>query len=355
MDAAPRFTNARIDWYRSPISRERLRELMVREDLRGWIQTLAHLGLFFATGTICFLIQQQIALTNWFWSVPLLLLGLFVHGTIGPFMGLIAIHELQHRTVFKTAWLNHFFEKFYAFLSWSDYIWYQESHALHHQSTCFSEHDGEVPLPLRFSVRKWRNWLNWLAFDPRTWWERMKLISRHARGDIRGEWYNYVLPKEAPELRRRHRNWARILLAGHGVLATIFLVTGNWFLIVVFTFGTFYCSWLGLLMGRPQHYGLNPNIPDFRMNTRTFTCSWLPAFYYWNMQYHLEHHMYPAVPFYNIGKLRKELEPDLPKTTHGVIATWKDLLKLRRKCIADPSFVYVPECPQAPEVASFAN
>ena len=43
-----------------------------------------------------------------------------------------AIHELQHRTVFKSRALNELFEKVYAFISWSDYIWYQASHAKHH-------------------------------------------------------------------------------------------------------------------------------------------------------------------------------------------------------------------------------
>ena len=67
--------------------------------------------------------------------VPVLIAVLFIHGTIGPFMGLIAIHELQHRTVFNSKELNEFFEKIYAFISWSDYIWYQKSHAIHHSST----------------------------------------------------------------------------------------------------------------------------------------------------------------------------------------------------------------------------
>ena len=67
-------------------------------------------------------------------------------------MGLIAIHELQHRTVFRTRWINDFFERLYAFISWSDYIWYQESHAIHHRATCHQEYDGEVLLPIRFSL-----------------------------------------------------------------------------------------------------------------------------------------------------------------------------------------------------------
>jgi fatty acid desaturase len=318
---------------------------MQRSNLRGWIQTLSHLGVFFLTGALAWIAFENVSSRNWSWSVPLLLLALFVHGTMGPFMGLIAIHELQHRTVFRSRRLNEFFEKVYAFISWSDYIWYQMSHAIHHRATCHRAYDGEVVLPVRFSLRQWRVWLALLAWNPAITWERLKMVWRHAQGNVQGEWYRHVLPASDPALRARHRNWARTLLIGHGLLALLFVLSGNWFLIVVFSIGTQYCSWLGFLCGVPQHYGLNSDIPDFRYNTRTFTCAWLPAFYYWNMQYHIEHHMYPAVPFFNLPKLRAAIEHDLPEAPHGLIATWREMLAIRRSALADPNYRFTPTFP----------
>ena len=340
-------TDSDIRWYRSPIERERLDQLMQRSDLRGALQTGAHLGLFFATAALACAAWSNVNAGNWYWSAPLLLAALFVHGTMGPFMGLVAIHELQHRTVFRTRWLNALFEKVYAFISWSDYIWYQKSHALHHRSTCHRAHDGEVVLPMRFSLRRPRVWLGLLALDPRAAWERVKVVWHHARGQLHGPWYAFVLPESDTALRRAHRNWARLLLIGHGALAVAFVVTGHGFLIVVFTFGCFYCSWLGFLCGVPQHFGLSPDVPDFRLNTRTFTCSWLPAFYYWNMQYHLEHHMYPAVPFWQLPKLRRAIQHDLPPAPHGLRATWREILDIRRRSLADPDYRFVPKLPDA--------
>ncbi|MCZ6855704.1 MAG: fatty acid desaturase, partial [Gammaproteobacteria bacterium] len=87
------------------------------------------------------------------------------------------------------------------------------------------------------------------------------------------------------------------------------------------------------------------NIPDFRQNSRTFTCSWLPAFYYWNMQYHIEHHMFPAVPFYNLAKLRRAIEYDLPEAPHGLLATWREILALRRNFLDEPDYRFVPKVP----------
>ncbi|MBT3426671.1 MAG: hypothetical protein HOL98_05335 [Gammaproteobacteria bacterium] len=331
-------TNAAISWYRSPIEPDLLSSLMRRSDLRGTLQTLGHLGYFFVTAGLAYWLFGEITADNWHWSIPVFLAALFLHGTMGPFMGLIAIHELQHRTVFKTRWFNVFFESVYAFISWSDHIWYQQSHSVHHQATCHTAFDGEVLLPVKFSLKYWQVWLGLLAWNPRITWLRMKMVWNHANGRLQGDWYQHVLPESDKTLRRRHRNWARFLIAGHSLLAASFLVTGQGFLIVVFTLGTFYCSWLGFLTGVPQHYGLNSNEPDFRLNTRTYTCSWLPSFYYWNMQYHLEHHMYPAVPFFNLPKLRQAIKADLPPAPHGLYATWKELLWIKASIRKNPDF-----------------
>ena len=48
-------TDYKINWYRCPIDKALLGELMQRNDLRGWLQTLAHLGLFFATGALAYI------------------------------------------------------------------------------------------------------------------------------------------------------------------------------------------------------------------------------------------------------------------------------------------------------------
>ena len=336
---------SKIGWYRSPIDKDLLLDLMKRSDVKGWRQTLLHLVLFVFTGIAASLIWAELNPVNYVWMLPLLLVTLFIHGTIGPFMGLIAIHELQHRTVFKSKGLNELFEKIYAFISWSDYIWYQQSHAIHHSSTCHKEYDGEVVLPQKFSYKRWQFWLSMLAWNPKDTWVRINQVWNHANGRVHGDWYQFVLPAEDRILRKRHKRWAQFLIGGHSMIAIGFVLSGHPFLVVVFTFGTFYCRWLGFLCGAPQHYGLNSDVSDFRYNTRTFTCSWLTGFYYWNMQYHLEHHMFPAVPFHNLPKLRKAIEKDLPHATHGLLSTWKEMLSIREKCLADPKFKFKPSIP----------
>ena len=75
----------------------------------------------------------------------------------------------------------------------------------------------------------------------------------------------------------------------------------------------------------------------------------IPGLAVWNMQYHVEHHMYPAVPFYNLPKLRCALEHDLPPAPHGLWATWKEILAIKQSIKNDPGYQFIPVIPGTPE------
>jgi len=346
-------SDVKVNWYRCKIDKSLIAELMKTSDFHGLRQVICQLGLFCATGLLAFSAAQTVTTTNWYWSVPVLCGALFLHGTGGPFMGLVAVHELCHKTPFRNKALNEFFMRLYSFISWSDYVWFRPSHVKHHQHTVHEDYDGEIVLPQSFSFRDWRFWLALVGWDLIKTLTMLKVTYQRACGRIlagdRGAsdpaWYLHILPEDNLRLRKEHRSWARTLLLGHAILAAIFVGTGNWFLVIVFTFGTQYCNWLGFLLGTPQHIGLSPNVADFRLNCRTYTCSWIPAFYYWNMNYHVEHHMFPAVPFYNLPKLREAIVHDLPSAPHGIWNTWKHILTLHKAQIADPTYVFVPELP----------
>ena len=55
--------------------------------------------------------------------------------------------------------------------------------------------------------------------------------------------------------------------------------------------------------------------------------------------------MYPAVPFYNLPKLRRVIEHDLPPAPHGLAATWREMSEIKAHIKADPNYVFVPDVP----------
>ncbi len=336
---------AKIQWYRSKVDPKVMSELMKCNDAKALGQSLGHFGLWLCTGTLAYLAFANIHRENWYWAVPLLLAALFAHGTVGGFLGGTACHELGHKTPFKTKALNEFFLKIFAFFSWWDQVWFRPSHIRHHQVTVHHDYDGEVVLPQTFSLKDWQFWLGMFAWNPVGTWYNLRNYWRRATGRMDNDWYEFLLPEANAKLRKEHRDWARITLLGHATLAAIFIATGHWFLIVLFNFGTQYCSWLGFLCYFPQHYGMCPDVPDHRLSCRTYTCSFLPAFLYWNMQYHVEHHMFPAVPFYNLPKLRKAIEHDLPPAHRGLRAVWGEMMEIHRRQKSDPNFAMMPKLP----------
>lgn len=337
--------DAHINWYRTQVDRQVLRTLMKRSDWKGLRQALGHLGLYALTGTLAYLAFLQIHPATWYWSVPLLLVAMFAHGTVGSFTGGTACHELSHKTPFKTTRLNDFFLHIFAFLSYWDHNWFEPSHIKHHEVTVHRDYDGEVVLPQKFNFKVWTFWLALFGWNPRTTWTIYKGWIQKARGRITSDWDRHIMPESNVALRRRHRNWARLLLLGHLALAATFVATGHWFLIFIVNLGSHYCSWLGWLTGAPQHYGMSFNVPDHRLCCRTYTCGWLPGFLYWNMNYHIEHHMFPLVPFFNLPKLHEAVKFDMPPAPHGLRATWRQMLEIHRRTLKEPDYCYAPPLP----------
>ena len=70
------------------------------------------------------------------------------------------------------------------------------------------------------------------------------------------------------------------------------------------------------------------------------------------MNYHVEHHMFPAVPFYNLPKLRAALAADLPPATHGLIATWREILPILRRQDTDPAYAFIPVLPETSKTSA---
>jgi len=69
-------------------------------------------------------------------------------------------------------------------------------------------------------------------------------------------------------------------------------------------------AWHHVMTGLLQHLGLAENVSDHRPNTRTVLMNPVSTFIYLNMNYHLEHHMFTMVPYYNLPRLHDMIKHD---------------------------------------------
>ncbi|EBW1490438.1 fatty acid desaturase, partial [Salmonella enterica subsp. enterica serovar Enteritidis] len=49
-------------------------------------------------------------------------------------------------------------------------------------------------------------------------------------------------------------------------------------------------------------------------------------FIYWNMNYHVEHHMFPMVPYHALPRLHALIKHDLPAPTPSILAGYREML-----------------------------
>jgi len=322
-----------ISWYRTPLDKKNFKSLHEKSDFLGWLQALGYLGLLVLTGSLVLYGAGH-------WPVDVVTLLIFLHGTFFAFQ-INAVHELGHGTVFKTKFLNALFVRIFAFLGWINFEMFNVSHARHHRYTLHQPDDLEVVLPLKILVK---NFFLQGFLNPTFACNTLKDTIRIARGQFRGQWELTLFPEGSPE-RRAPVNWARTLLAGHGLILVSSLYFHLWLLPVLTTCAPFYGAWLFFLCNNTQHIGLQDDVPDFRLCCRTFTVNPMVQFLYWHMNYHTEHHMYAAVPCYKLRRLHRLIKYDLPPCPHGLIATWKEIAAIQKIQKTNPDYQYVAPLP----------
>jgi fatty acid desaturase len=110
-----------------------------------------------------------------------------------------------------------------------------------------------------------------------------------------------------------------MLAAGQGWASAIpFLLIGG---------PRIYGCWHFIMTGLLQHGGLAENVIDHRLNSRTVYMNPVSRFIYWNMNYHVEHHMFPMVPYYNLPRLHDLIRDDLPPPNTSIWDGYREMLR----------------------------
>lgn len=329
-----------ITWYRCKLRPADMKALHVKSDWRGGIQTLGYLGILILTASATWYSAYHFP---WYVTIALL----FLHGTASSFY-INGVHELGHGTVFKTKWLNEFFCDLLAFLGWINPETFQSSHTRHHRYTLHPPDDLEVVLPVKLIVR---NFLRDGFLNIPVLRDTLRNHWRLARGRFEGEWELTLYPESEPDKRRAPVRFSRIVLLGHAAIFLLSALTGQWMAFVVISLAPFIGNLLFFLCNNTQHIGLQDHVDDFRLCCRTFTLNPVVRFLYWQMNYHIEHHMYAAVPCYHLKRLHSLIRHDLPPTPRGLAATWREIIAILRRQEKDPTYQHVAPLPIANQTA----
>ncbi len=357
------FKSFKVRWYRCPVARSSLHDLMRASDVQGWMQALGHLALVGCTG----------ALTYYFFDREIWIgfaLALFAHGTFASFL-VAANHELGHGTVFRTKWLNALFLRIYSVLAWHNFHEYARSHTFHHIYTLHRRADREVALPLYPSLAP-LYLLQLFTLNVFGGLESRGLL-RMIGGTFKTAFGSYsvfnspgwleALYADKPEARKKAVNWARIVVLFHLGLAAVSFALGLWIIPVLVSLAPAIANWHRYFVGVPMHCGLQDDSPDFRRCVRTITLDPLSEFLYWRMNWHLEHHMFASVPCYNLKKLHKAVAHDMPEP-RTLVGAWREMRQTWRRQQEDPSYQFdtpLPPsldrspAPQEPEAASIGD
>lgn len=215
---------------------------------------------------------------------PVLLLSFLLATLFAPF------HECSHGTAFATASYNRFGALLTGVLFGSSWLAYRRFHFLHHQHTQDPQNDPEIaPNPRALSL--WpENFSGWL---------RMLSGFQFLAGKVSLLSNCWRLGNELEQGQRRQSQLASVfwlsvfLCAVFGVGLAIVLSVA--FLLSHVTLGL----WLSA-----EHTGCAESGSIFE-RTRSVVSNRLVRFYLWNMNYHSEHHAWPAVPWHQLPHLHQ--------------------------------------------------
>jgi fatty acid desaturase len=88
----------------------------------------------------------------------------------------------------------------------------------------------------------------------------------------------------------------------------------------------FYGACFAQLFNITQHAGLAEDVYDHRLNTRSFVSNPVFQWLYCNMNYHIEHHTFPMVPYHRLPELHEAIKSQCPPVHPSIWAAWREVL-----------------------------
>ncbi|MFK5972207.1 MAG: NADH:ubiquinone reductase (Na(+)-transporting) subunit F, partial [Flavobacteriaceae bacterium] len=322
---------AEATWYQPSIPREKMRELLVRKDGPAIRDTLIWFALLIGFGYGIYVLWG-----TWWVVIPIMLYSVIYASTSDS-----RWHESSHGTPFKTDWMNNWLYEIASFMVFRQSVPWRWSHTRHHSDTLVVGRDPEIAVPRPPNIKRMLLGLVGLKNGPM---EARKMLM-HVVGKIEKQEKTYIPESEYGKVFFIARVYMGIYLTVIGL--AIYFQT--WLPLFYIGLPTLLGSYLLTIYSLTQHAGLQENVLDHRLNSRTIYMNRINRFLYWNMNYHVEHHIFPLVPYHNLPKLHELIKDYCPKPYNGLIETYKEIIPALLKQIKDPYYYVKRELPIVPE------
>ncbi len=302
---------AAAEWYHTDIPRKEMKALMQRSDQPAIRDTVIWLGLMAVFAGVAAWLYPSL------WSVPFFLAYGVLYGSASDSRW----HECGHGTAFRTPWMNDVVYNIASFMIMRNPVVWRWSHSRHHTDTYIVGRDPEIAVmrpPVLFKVM--------LAFvGVLDAYDAMKKMLRYAlTGRLTAEEETFM-PQSA---RGKAVLAARVWLAIYAATIALAVALQSWLPILLVGTPRLYGAWHHIMTGLLQHGGLADNVLDHRMNSRTVYMNPISRFVYWNMNYHIEHHMFPMVPYHALPKLHAMVKADMPEPSSSQWAAYRDIIPI---------------------------
>lgn len=311
---------AEADWYQCPVPRETMRKLLERRDGPALRDTILWFALILGSGYAAF------ALRGTWWAV----LPLAVYGVLYASTSDSRWHEAGHGTAFKTDWMNNVLYEIASFMVMRESTVWRWSHTRHHSDTIIVGRDPEIAVPRPPDIKA----ILMAFFGLKTYPKYFKRITLHAFGRMTPEEKTFIPEMEFPKIFLR----ARIYLAIYAGVVALSVATGSILPLLFVGLPNLYGSWLMVIYGLTQHAGLAENVLDHRLNCRTVYMNAVHRYLYWNMNYHVEHHMFPLVPYHALLRLHAAVKADCPTPYPSLLAAWREIIPAVLRQVKDPAY-----------------
>lgn len=299
---------AAAEWYHTEVDRKQMKALMQRSDGPAIRDTVIWLGsmLVLAAGGVYFW-------GSW-WAVPFFLGYGVLYGSASDSRW----HECGHGTAFKTRWMNSAVYQIACFMIMRNPVTWRWSHARHHTDTVIVGRDPEIAVmrpPDLFRVI-----LNFFGILDAGY--AMLDMVRNAVGTVTPEEKSFIPEMEHAKVICVARIWLAIYLA----TLALSLWMGSILPLMLIGLPRLYGAWHHVLTGLLQHGGLADNVTDHRLNSRSVLMNPVSRFIYWNMNYHVEHHMFPMVPYHALPQLHELIKHDLPAPNASILDGYREMV-----------------------------